>query len=300
MTKNEPATFSAGEYEVAANESTQLVRNSRTGVFLGGVGESYFRPWVFPLYAPSGRTVLAAFPHAHPWHNGIFVGTNPVFQGERKANFWGIPLPRKPGDPAIDKVGRIELTHREIVPSAKGLCFRMATLWRDENDAPFLTEQRDTTFFETSDAHICDVTTLKRASFGPLSFPKAGFGGLGIRCEAILTVEAGGIMLADQDRRDASAVHEDFSDYVAYQRDLPESQGGTLGVCLLALDGDRRGPWMVRNFGAAWYNPLCREALELADGATHSLSLRVVAYDGPLSQDRITAWSSLPPSPHPQ
>ena len=57
-----------------------LVTDPATGRCLGGVGANHYRPWVFPLYTPSGLTVN--FPLTTPsttafgWRRGRSFSTD--------------------------------------------------------------------------------------------------------------------------------------------------------------------------------------------------------------------------------
>ncbi len=269
--------------------------NSHTRVVLGGIGHSYHRPWIFPFYAPSGRTVVQAFPHAHPWHNGIFGGQDPVIVGEKTGNFWAVPPKRRIDDPVFKNVGRVEVMNKmEAHPIKDGCEFRLACRWLDEQEAPLLTEDRTVRFIEGEDAHFCEIISTRHASRGAVRFPKTKFGGLGLRAEPLLAPDAGAVVIADGGRRGpVEIVHEMDSDYVAYEADRPVSQGGALGICSMIRDSGIRGPWFIRDFGMALYNPTWRGDIELPAGETWTLSLLVAAYDEPLTEQRVRRWRDL-------
>lgn len=282
-------------YSGLINEATHLVVNSETGVAVGGIGYGHHRPWVFPFYAPSGRTVVQAFPHAHPWHNGIFAGQDPVVCGGRTGNFWAVPPVRRDGDPIFKNVGRVEVQGEVEAHSIRhGLEFRLACRWLDEHAAPVLSEDRTVRLVECEDAHLCEIISTRRAAYGPVRFPQTKFGGLGLRAEPLLSPDAGAVVIADDDRRGSvGIVHEGDSEYVAFEADRPSSQGGALGVCAMIRDSGLRGPWFVREFGMLMYNPTWRGEIELPVGETWTLSLLVAAYDGPLTDQRARRWSNL-------
>jgi hypothetical protein len=284
---------------LVANEGTRLVLDPRTGAAVGGIGANHFRPWVFPFYAPSGRTVVQAFPHAHPWHNGIFAGQNPVLNGGRTGNFWAVPPIRCEGDPIFQNVGRVQaLPEIEARSIAGGAEFRLNCVWRDEGEAPFLTETRTVRLFAAGDAHFCDVTSTRHASHGALRFPKTKFGGMGLRAEPLLSPDAGATVIADQGRRGAAeVVHEQDSDFVAYEAGLPFGQGGPLGVCMMIRDAGARGPWFIRDFGMAMYNPTWRDEIEVPENSSWTISLRVVAYDEALTDERVSQWKGVEAGP---
>jgi len=279
-------------FAVTRNESTLLAVDAGSHQPIGGVGANFYRPWVFPFYAPSGRTVLQAFPHAHPWHNGIFVAQNPVIHGGRATNFWAVPPHRSREDPIFDHIGRVEVIG-EIAAEVlvDGVEFRLRCSWLDTDDREILSERRIVRFLRLPDANVCEVTSSRTACSGDLHFPRTKFGSIGLRVEPMLTPEAGGSILADRDRRGmADVVHEQDSAFIAYEAGFPGSPGGALGVCLTVPGAGVCGPWFIRDFGMAMFNPTWRHAKYLAAGEEWTLSLRVFAYDGPLTVHRLRGW----------
>ncbi len=104
-----------------------------------------------------------------------------------------------------------------------------------------------------------------------------------------LLPSAGGVICADSGRRgSAEIVHERDSDFVAYENDLAGS--GRFGVFMTVLDPGRCGPWFIRDYGMALYNPTWRETIRTRQGQSWTVGLRVAAYDGPLSHERARRW----------
>ncbi len=230
------------------NPSTYLVRQGDR--VLGGFGSNYYRSWVFPLYAPSGRTVLDAFPVDHPFHNGIFVAQYPVRCGNREGNFWVTPPRRSADDPVYTKIGRCDAQGEPVVSGSR---LTLRSVWRDENEQPLLDEERIIEFGATASATVCEVTTRKIAAYGPVEFPATKYGGIGARIEPRLLPALGG-RIETADRR------------VTYrQKDW--------GV---VLEAD--GPWLVREYGMCLYNPTLNRRVDLAAGESWSGRLRVEAF----------------------
>ena len=228
-------------YRVRTNVSSHFVYTDDR--ILGAYGTSFWRSWVYPFYTPSGHTVVENSPFDHPFHNGIWVGQNPVRVGDREGNFWGLPVKRCHDDP---------------------------------------------------------VAVRKTAAYGAVDFPQTKFGSICMRVEPRLLPPLGGQVIGclDGELRRGTAddvANQKACDAVAYENDVPGL--GVHGVCLMILDNsampDRRGPWFIRDYGLATVNTTQREGLQVPAGGTWHVALRVVAYDGPLTAERLAAWRGV-------
>jgi len=268
-----------------------LVIDRETGRCLGGAGRSFYKVWAFPLYTPSGITVIQEFAFDHPFHNGFFVGQYPVRLNGRDSNFWAAPPRRSADDPVFQAIGRVDASPPTIELQENGARFVFNCVWRDEDEAPVLDEVRTITFRASEDATICDMTSGKTASYGDVEFPQTKMGAIGVRVEPRLLPPLGGVILADNARRgNSDVVHEQDSKYVAYESF--DSRENCFGICLTILDAEACGPWFVRDYGMAIYNPTWREGFTLPAGKSCSVGLRAVAYDGQLTEERAHDWRS--------
>lgn len=278
-------------FEVKINAKTHLVVEKESGRCLGGVGANFYRPFVFPFYTPAGHTVVQEFAFDHPFHNGVFVGQGPIRVGEREAGFWAAPPQRSFTDKVFANMGRMDTQKTvDITPHADGVRFIQNVIWRDANEEPLLDEIRTVNLWCMPDATICDMTSEKIANYGAVIYPQTKFGSIGIRVEPRLLPVMGGVVMGDNHRvGNADVVHEDDSDFVAYQNHL--TGHGHFGVFMTILSDDgTRGPWFIRDYGMALYNPTWRESLSTPEGGTWKISLRVVAYDGALTEARAVRW----------
>jgi len=280
-------------FVAVTNARTHLAVDAAQGRVLGGAGSNFYRCWVFPLYTPSGLSVTQEFPFDHPFHNGVFVGQHPVRVGEREANFWVMPPMRSADDRVFTKVGRMDCPERpQVSVRGDGVEMVFKNVWRDEHEDPMVDEVRTVTFRALDDATVCDVMSEKIASYGAVEFPQTKYGSIGVRVEPRLLPPMGGVIIADEDRRGTSAVvHLGESVYVAYENEL--AGRGRFGVMMYILDEAIRGPWFVRDYGMAMYNPTLACSLSVPEGCSWKVSLRVVAYDGEVTNDRATRWMGL-------
>ncbi len=279
-------------FEVKINAKTHLVVQSDTGRCLGGVGANFYRPFVFPFYTPAGHTVVQEFAFDHPFHNGIFVGQGPVQVGEREAGFWASPPRRSFTDKVFEKLGRMDTQKTIDIPQAEGVQFVQSVVWRDENEVPMIDEIRTVNLYALPDATVCDMTSEKIAAYGAVTYPQTKFGSIGIRVEPRLLPVMGGVVLADSGRRGGvDVVHESESDFVVYQNML--TGHGQFGVLMSILDEGVRGPWFIRDYGMALYNPTWTGAISTPAGESWKISLRIIAYDGNLTRTRAENWCQL-------
>ena len=274
------------------NPSVHMVVDAVSDRVLGGFGANHYRPWVFPLYTPNGLTVIQEFAYDHPFHNGIFVGQNPVQVGPQTANFWAMPPRRKEDDAIFVNVGRMAA---ERIPGItlheQGVRFQLKSVWLDEAGEPILDELRTVDFYAVEGGHGCDMTSEKTATYGAIHYPQTKFGSIGVRVEPRLLPPFGGIIIGDADRRGrAEVVTEQESDFVAYENALA---GRDRFGLFLSLPGGKRGPWFIRDYGMAMHNPTWFESLDTPHGETWRVSLRVIAYDGSLTPERAAGWCNL-------
>jgi hypothetical protein len=221
---------------------------------IAGLGHHWYRPWLHPLYTPAGQAVLEAFPFDHPFHNGCFVGQNPVIFAGREANFWAVPPPREPSDDLFRHVGRVEVATLALPV--------MKCVWRSAEGAPVLDEERSFEFSMKDQAVICDVASRKTAAYTDLEFPATKFGGIAVRVDAQLLPAAGGRILGR---------HGEPSRFAAYEN-------GRFGLALIG--SEPAVPWFLRDYGLAVYNPTWMKPLKLERGEAWETRLRLVAYDG--------------------
>ena len=272
-------------FEIHLNARTYMVIESASGRCLGGFGSNTQRSWVFPFYTPSGHTVIQEYAFDHPFHNGFFVGQSPVIVGGREGQFWHYAgfKPRPLG-------GRVEAPKTpDIEPHEHGIRFRLKNVWLDENEEPLIDEVRIVNFHKAPDATICDMTSEKIATYGIVDYPQTKFGSIGIRVEPRLLPVTGGIVLADNNRvGGVDVVHEDESDFVAYENEL--SGHGRFGVMMHILDEGVSGPWFIRGYGMALFNPTWTQSISTPEGKSWKVSLRIAAYDSGLTEGRARNW----------
>ena len=223
-----------------------------------------------------------------------------MVRGGVLSNFWVVhPDWRSPDSHVYNHLGRIR--HREragIMPLETGFRFTYRSTWEGCDGAPVLDEVRHFDLYAAADATICDVISRKTAAYGELCFEANKHGSIGVRVQPQLLPPFGGGMVAGA----GAELHRGLADevafgkereFVAYEAEPPGL--GRFGVCLLVLSNtasDRRtGPWFVRDYGMAMFNATMDDDVTVAEGETWETALRVAAYDGAVSAERVRSWA---------
>ena len=136
------------------------------------------------------------------------------------------------------------------------------------------------------------MTSKKIANYGAVEYPQTKYGSIGMRVEPRLLPVMGGVVIGDNNRRGkVDVIHENMSDFVAYQNQL--SGHGHFGVFMTILEEAIRGPWLIRDYGMALYNPTQTGHVLTPENGSWKISLRFVAYDGELTTDRSDQWCKV-------
>lgn len=275
-----------------------IVVDDATQHCLGGFGANFYRAWVFPLYTPNGLTVLQEFPYDHPFHNGMWVAQGPIMMDGRESHFWPSPPMRVANEALFENMGRMDVGVPDVVEMGNGIRFHLSIRWVDKNEDPVLDEERTVAIYADAEGTVCDMWSQKVASYGALEYVQSKFGSIGIRVEPRILPDFGGVVLANGRRRGTADIAIDQAcTYVAYENGL--SCGERFGVLMTALDpetnkaGVQTGPWFVRDYGMAMYNVNRNEPIYSSRGDSWTVGLRVLAYDGPMSDERANRVISI-------
>ena len=287
----------AGEADSLGN----MVMETATGRLLGGVGHNDLRAWCYPLNTPRGLGVAQEYPFDHAFHNGVFVAQAQVVRGGVLSNYWVVhPDWRSPDSHVYTHLGQLRYHERaRIAPLARGFRFTYHTTWNGSDGRPVLDEVRHFDLHAAPDATICDVISRKTAAYGELRFAANKHGSLGVRIQPQLLPPFGGEIVAGSGEQMFRGLADEVAfgkqrEFVAY-----EAQPAGLdrfGVCVLILSNSasdcRTGPWFIRDYGLALFNPTMVDEVVVAEGDTWEAAVRVVAYDGAVSAARARAWEA--------
>lgn len=276
-----------------------FVCDAATDRLVAGIGHNAHRSWAFPLNSPRGVNTVQEYAFDHPFHNGLFVGQGEVRQGGRMANFWAVHADfRQASNPAMNDLGQLRYAGDPVATTtADGARFAYRTTWLAVDGAPMLDEERIWIVRDLGDASLVEVASAKVAAYGDVECGQTKFGSLGARVQPQLLPMCGGQVVALDGATPRRGLADEVvtgkpCDAVAFEADIPRL--GRTGLCLAIADNtaspDRRGPWFIRDYGMAMFNPTMRDAVRIAAGATWRTALRAYAYDGAITRERFAAW----------
>jgi hypothetical protein len=260
------------------------------------------RPYLFPVYSPSGISVTRHYPMEqkegetsdHPHHTGVWTawgdvnGTDNWAKGEKK------------GKQIVKSI------KHEI--DADGVIFHMDIDWTTPDDKPQLFEHRTIRIFSPDkfpsapSAFIYEFSVNFQAKYGPVKFGDTKEGGLlSVRVATPLDVPKGGKITNGAGKISSNKQEEKN---VWGKRAMWCNYGGLLegkpvGITIIDHPKNPVSPtyWHVRNYGLMTANPfgkshfvfpLLKGTYRLPANRSCVWRYRLVVYDGQLEQIPIS------------
>ena len=250
--------------------------------FTGGA----FRPYLHPVWTPSGAVVTAEKPADHPHHCGIWCAADHVgllMQGpdalERyDYNFYvdHVFQGRAPGHLVTTDIG--------FAPEGPGsgrcterIEWRGPREWAAPEGRPVLTEARETVVTLQEHAHVFDI--LCELTAGPVGVE------IGPTRHAFFNARVADSIGLDVAARPADDCGREGGDEIgrsgAGRVDFtgPVGHGETAGITVLP-DPEVAADWFVADWGVITVGPMRRTPLSVPAGETVRLACRFVAHDG--------------------
>ncbi|MDP6706052.1 MAG: PmoA family protein [Alphaproteobacteria bacterium] len=256
-----------------------------------------FRPYIYPLYTPSGQQVLEESPADHPHHNGVWVGSDhvhcrfPLDGGRHEDGTYCFYVNETFQGRAR---GRIEST--AVAGAALddgGFEIRLSAQWRGpcEWGAPegrvLATEERTVAVHSGGDAHVIDLASELRPTEWELGLGPTRHAYFGIRAAESMRVTAGGRLSDAAGAADQEAISAGSAAWVDYSG--PLAAGAEAGIAILAGAGFEPPGWFATDWGVVQLNPFARAERRLAPGNSWRATARLVVHDGPVEPAKLTA-----------
>lgn len=208
------------------------------------------KPFLFPVWGPSGRRVTGVAhpydPAGHGHHRSIWVGHRDV----NAVNFWE----EKPGSGHI-------AGHIESFTNPAGTLV-MEHQWRAPDGTVLVNETRSIRLTPLDEGeYLLNLHLALAPAEGPVTLGQTPFGFLGVRVAAVMAVKDGfGRVVNAAGARDEAGVHGQRSQWVDYAG--PVSPEVVNGIAVFDHPENPRHPtfWHVRDDG--WMGAaFCKEAV---------------------------------------
>lgn len=228
---------------------------------IAGVNLGRYRPWIYPLFTPSGQNVLREFPPDHGFHNGAFFGHYPLVVDGLAHNFWGAPPFRGKDDEMARSVGTIRSKPREIVEKFGIAEVSLNCEWITENDRKILEEIRVYLFTESCGIYsFKTISRIQNVSSSVLVFEKTKCSGHAMRLSHNFCLQHGASLFLGSGEISLSEAHG---------LGIPErgvsvhSRSGFHKTSTLNFLGEIGVPLFLRDYGLTAVNPFLSQSKTL-------------------------------------
>lgn len=242
------------------------------------------RPFIHPLLAPDGRTVLTEnAPAHHPWQHGLYTGLNDV----NGAGFWTEGLYEK--HRAIDGTFHpLPLTAPQVIDGF--VTWVVQCEWRSHAGEALLLEEQHWSARNTSLEGICSVElTWTLTAKVDLTFGRYDYGGLFLRMP--FRKGRGGEAINSAGQRDAEAEAQ-RARWCAVA--MPLDDGAWAGVALFDHPSNMQfpTPWRVDNELGIGPSPCIAGVWHLQAGESRRFHHGVLPFMGRVDPSHIEAHYS--------
>ena len=300
----------------------------RGSPFAAYVTDQANKPYLWPVYGPTGKPMTRAFPMAdvpaepkqqrdHPHHRGITFGHEEIAdnswadRGSYEAGLASTDAAKvAAAERNIARLGRIRhhgFTRLEGGPDEAVV--EATCEYLDASGARRLTEYRRLGFSATDSTRVIDVDQDLVASDGPVTIGDRKDAGLFIRVPVTMAVDMkqGGRIINSAGQADAAAWAQP-AEWCDYHGPV---DGEHLGIAILNHPQSFRHPtrWHVRTYGLFTANPFAARgfdaalpdaAVQLAAGQTIRLRHRIIFHVGDEREAGIdAAWKAYAAQPRP-
>jgi hypothetical protein len=245
---------------------------------LGGYNANALRPYVFPLYSPTGELVIQETPPDHPHHQGVFAGLN--IDGYDLWNAGSFDVPRH----------RIELVTKlaELQPvvSETGVTFAHETRWLAVNGQELLRERRNITFSATNAATLLQWSSEFYHPELSVTLGQTKEAGIGLRVPPHWETCFGGRITNTHGHLGEAMCFDKRSEWLA----VMGGEGARSAGVVLVPEPGQDWPWFTRDYGLHSYNPTRHGAIRLDPGQNLTWKLSIISFDGNLD---VTAINRL-------
>ncbi|MEO8132814.1 MAG: DUF6807 family protein [Betaproteobacteria bacterium] len=258
-----------------------------------------FRPYVFPLYTPAGFAVTSEAPADHPHHQSVWIGADhvhalvPASEGateEYTYNFYlnDVFQGRAPGR-VVETAAAFTAEGDDGGTIRQALEWRGPVEWAAPQGRVIFTEERTLRVRLHPDATVLHIRSRLVPATWAVRLGPTRHAFFNARVAESMQAVQGGRML---DHRGASigATQTPAAEWIDYVG--PVGGGHEAGIALMPLTDLDEGWWFVSDWGVITWGPFRRHAREVAVGETLAQSVGIVAHDGDIESERLSALRS--------
>lgn len=255
------------------------------------------RPYVYPLFTPSGVAVTSEAPADHPHHQSLWIGADhvhalvPASEGTVEEYTYNFYLNetfqgRAPGR-VIETAVEFARTGDAAAAIVQALEWRGPREWAAPEGRTILRERRTWEVRVEPEATLLRVRSRLAPATWSVRLGPTRHAYFNVRVAESMQAAFGGRILDDRGAL-IGATQTPATRWIDYIG--PVGGGREAGLALMPLDRPGVGWWFVADWGVATWGPFRREARLLALGETLDLGAVVVAHDGDPGAARLAAW----------
>ncbi len=258
-----------------------------------------FRPYLHPVWTPSGAVATAERPADHPHHSGVWCAADHV--GLLTAGPDAIE--RYDYNFYVDDVfqgrapGRQMTTDIQFRDLGAGVCscaqrieWRGPVEWAAPQGRLVLTEERVTTVSARGGAHRFDIVSTLSAHQIDVEIGPTRHAYFNVRLADAIGLDASARPRDDQGRVGGAAIGETGAAWIDFSGPVGHGRSAGVAVAPQAMTGPS---WFAADWGVVTVGPMRRRSVRVAAGEAVSFGCRFVAYDDALPLD-ILADATFP------
>ena len=257
--------------------------------------QGVFRPYLFPVFSPSGVSLTTESPVDHPHHNSVTVSADVFFVQFPPLAPWVSTVPeehtynfyinyvfqgRAPGRLWVTSTESEEIAenHLRVV---QGIEWQGPEEWGVLQDSGrrVVAEETRTIDIHTGEvANVIDVRSQLRPTEWDITIGPTRHAYFTIRLHDQLRERNGGNVVDSEGRSGASEVNGNVADWLDMSG--PASHGQKAGITVIPHASMAGLPWYCSDYGTITIDPFLTEKGLLNRGEELDLGIRILAHDG--------------------
>lgn len=273
----------------------------RDGKPLLGLTQGRMRPYVYPLFTPSGFAVTSESPADHPHHNSLWIAADhvhaqvPTTPGHHEAYTYNFYVDetfqgRAPGT-LIAGPATLETESGDRAVLTQSVEWRGPVEWGAAQGRTIARETRRIVVTCVPGALVLDLESVLAAAKWDLELGPTRHAYFNFRVADSMVVSMGGRVRDDRGRVGGAAIGDIGARWVAFEG--PVGGGARAGVAAIPdpAEADKTS-WFVADWGVVSVGTFRLDATRISADAPLRTRLRYVAYDGAATDARIAAWAA--------